>query len=84
MQIVNVSNFRKDLFNYMNQGLNFDDPIIVNSKKGNMVFISEQEYRNLIATIELYSIPGMFEKIQEGIKTPIEECVEIDWKERLK
>jgi len=83
MEIVNVSNFRKDLFKYVNQGLDYDDPIIVNSKKGNMVFISEQEYRNLIATLEILSTPGLHEEILEGLKTPIEECVEVDWRSEL-
>ena len=31
----------------------------------------------------LYSIPGMREKIIEGINTPLSECEEIDWEKEL-
>jgi len=50
--------------------------------KGNAVILSEEEYRGLMETLYIFSLPGMKEKILDGINTPIEECFEeslVDW-----
>ncbi len=40
----------------------------------------KEELESVKETIYLLSIPGMREKILEGVRTPIEECSEeIDW-----
>lgn len=36
--------------------------------------ISEKEYRLLVEMIYIYSVPGLAEKIKEGMNTPLEEC----------
>ena len=38
------------------------------------------EYNNLTETLYLCSIPNMQKSIIEGLNTPAEDCVEIDWK----
>ncbi|MCL2862474.1 MAG: type II toxin-antitoxin system prevent-host-death family antitoxin [Firmicutes bacterium] len=53
-------------------------PRTVKSKRGSVVLLTKEDYENLMETIYLKSIPGMWESIQEGLNTPIEECVEID------
>ena len=83
MKIVNISNFRKDLFNYVNQALEFEEPINICSKKGNVILMSEEEWRGWQETMYLCSIPGMKESIIEGMNTPTSECVEIDWRKEL-
>ncbi|MDR1244994.1 MAG: hypothetical protein LBJ98_03340 [Endomicrobium sp.] len=40
--------------------------------------MSEEEYKGWKATLELYSIGGMKEKLIEGKNTSIEECEEVD------
>ena len=37
--------------------------------------ISEDEYNGLIETLYLTSIPGMREKLTEGLDTPLDETV---------
>lgn len=42
--------------------------------------IDEKAYRSLMETIHIYSIPGLAEKIKEGMNTPIEECSDnLEW-----
>ena len=56
--------------------------ITVNTKDGNVVIISEEDYNGLMETLYLSSIPGMKEKIVEGLKTPIEDCIpedQVEW-----
>jgi antitoxin YefM len=49
--------------------------------KDKAVFVlSEEEYRSLLEMIYIYSIPGLVEKIKEGMNTPLEECSdELEW-----
>ena len=83
MQIVNATDFRKDLFSYMKQALNFGEPIFVHTRKGNAVFLNGEDYLGLVATAELQSEPGMREKLVEGMNARPEDCVELDWKNEL-
>ena len=75
----NVTNFRKQLFELIDQTIKYNEPVNISTKNGNAVLISEEEYNNLIETMYLNSIPGMREKLEEGINTPIEECDEFEW-----
>lgn len=43
------------------------------------MLISEEDYNNLVETMYLNSIPGMSEKLKDGIETPLEECEEFEW-----
>jgi len=74
----NITNFRKDIFGILEQTVKYNEPINVNTKDGNAVIISEEDYNELMETLYLSSIPGMKEKIVEGLKTPIEDCIPED------
>ena len=37
--------------------------------------LSEADYNNLIATLELSEIPGMKQTIREGLQTPLNACL---------
>ena len=82
MQNMNITNFRRDVFNVLEQTIKFNEPVNISTKDGNAVVISEEDYNNLIETMYLSSIPGMKEKIIEGMNTPVSECVpedEVNW-----
>lgn len=84
MSITNATSLRKNLFGYLDAAAINDEKIIVTTKSGNAVIVSEEYLRNLEETCYLYGIPGMRESITEGKNTPISECEEIDWKKDLK
>lgn len=73
MAITNVSVLRKNLFSSIDNVIEFNDSIIVNTKKGNAVIISESEYNAMLETIYLVSQKGLVEKIKEGEKENISE-----------
>lgn len=75
----NATNFRKNIFEMLDQTIKYNEPVNISTKSGNAVLISEDEYNSLVETLYLTSIPGMKEKLQEGINTPIEECEEFEW-----
>lgn len=84
MSITNATTLRKNLFGYLDDVALNDEKVIVTTKNGNAVIISEEYLRSLEETCYLYGIPGMRESIQEGIDTPLSECVELNWEDELK
>lgn len=79
MSTTNATNLRKHLFDYLNSAIEFNDIIKVNTKKGNAVILSEQEYNGLMETLYLCSVPGMKERLTDGLNATLEDCVEFKW-----
>ena len=75
----NATNFRKQLFELIEQTIKYNEPVNINTKNGNAVLISESEYNSLMETLYLTSIPGMKEKLENGVNTPLKECEEFEW-----
>lgn len=78
----NVTNFRKNVFTMIEQTIKYNEPINISAKDGNVVVLSEDDYRSMIETLNLVSIPGMKEKLIEGMNTPLSDCIsegEVPW-----
>ncbi|MGN1014106.1 MAG: type II toxin-antitoxin system Phd/YefM family antitoxin [Butyricicoccus sp.] len=78
----NATTFRKNLFQMLDNTIQYNEPINVSTKNGNAVVISEEEYRGMLETLQLLSVPAMKEKLLNGMSTPLSECVsesEVDW-----
>ena len=73
MSYTNISALRKNLFISIENVVEFNESITVNTKKGNAVILSEEEYNSLLETIFLSSQPGLLEKIKEGEKEDVSE-----------
>ena len=82
MRNINITHFRKNIFDLLEQTIRFNEPLNVTTKNGNAVVLSEEDYNSLTETLRLSSIPGMKEKIVDGLKTTLSECVpesEAEW-----
>jgi PHD/YefM family antitoxin component YafN of YafNO toxin-antitoxin module len=82
MHNTNITNFRKNIFGLLEQTIKYNEPVNISTKDGNAVIISEEDYNGLMETLYLNSIPGMREKIIEGMNTPLDECIpenEVNW-----
>ena len=82
MLSTNITNFRKNIFGMLEQTIKFNEPVNISTKDGNAIVISEEDYNGLMETLYLSSIPAMKEKIIEGLKTPLDECLpddEVQW-----
>lgn len=84
MPITNATNLRKNLFGYLDAATVNDERIIVTTKSGNAAIISEEYLSSLEETCYLCKVPGMMKSIEEGAKTPLSECHEVDWRTKLK
>ena len=71
----NITSFRRDIFNILEQTIKFNEPVNVSTKAGNAVIISEEDYNGLMETLYLSSVPTIKESITEGLKTPVSECI---------
>jgi len=82
MTNTNITNFRKNIYNLLEQTIKYNEPLNISTKSGNAVVLSEEDYRNLIATLEIESNKKLKEKIVEGMKENLKDCVsesEVDW-----
>jgi len=77
-----ITNFRKNIYNVLSQTIKFNEPININTKEGNAVILSEEDYNGLIETLYLSSFPKLKESIIEGLNAPESEFVredEVEW-----
>lgn len=69
MTIMNVTNARKNLYKLIEEVNDNSTPVtITNTKGGNAVLMSEEDYNALQETIYLYSVPGLVESILDAEK----------------
>lgn len=77
-----VTNFRKDIFNMLDQTIKFNEPVNISTKSGNAVVLSEDEYNGIVETLYLYSVPELKEQLKKDMGASVEEFVsedEVEW-----
>ena len=82
MTTTTITNFRKNFYSMVENTVRFNEPVSITTKDGNAVMISEEEYLGLIETLYLTSVPGMKEKLVEGLQTPVSDTIpeeEVPW-----
>lgn len=78
----NITTFRKNVFTMLEQTIRYNETLNISTKDGNAIILSEDDYRSLMETVNLLSIPGMRDKLQSGREDPLEDCVpesEVAW-----
>ncbi len=78
MSILNATKARSNFYKLIEETIKNHEPTFITGKKGNVVMLSEEDYKSMEETLHLSSIPGMEKKIVEGINTPLDECVTDD------
>ena len=82
MSTINITNFRKNIFEYLNRTIQYNEPLSITTKTGNAVILSEEDYLGLMETLYLSSNSKLKKEIIEGLKTPIQDCIpedEVNW-----
>lgn len=82
MTNINITNFRRDIYELLERTIKFNEPINISTKNGNAVVLSEEDYNNLMETLYISSIPGLKEDIIEGLKEPLGDAIsenEVEW-----
>ena len=70
---LNISNARDKLYNLASSCIKYNDVVNISTKEGNVVLLSEDDYRSLIESLYLAGVKGVYEDIEEAVKTPTSE-----------
>ncbi len=76
MTTITVTDARARLYKLVDQARDASEPILITGKRGNVVLVSEDDWRAIQETLHLLSIPGMRESIREGMAESTDECSE--------
>ena len=82
MTTTTITNFRKNIYSMIETAIRYNEIINITTKDGNAVILSEEEYLGLLETLHLSSLPGMKEKLIDGLNTPVSETLseeEVHW-----
>ena len=69
MTTVSASHARRRLNALIAQVLESHEPLQIASRRGNAVLLAEADWRAILETLHLVSIPGMRKSILEGMAT---------------
>ena len=82
MTNTNITNFRKDIYNLLEQTIKYNEPINISTKNGNAVVLSEKDYNSIMETLYIMSVPNLKDEIIKRATDDNEEYVnesEVDW-----
>ena len=77
MYSTTISNAQRNLDSLVSMALTQDEIINLVSDQGNVIMLSEFEYRSLRETIEILSHPDYLKTIIDGINTPLSDCISL-------
>ncbi len=66
----------------INNNVHFNELVNITTKDGNAVLISEEDDLSLMETSHLNSIPGIKDKLVDGLNTPLSDTIseeELEW-----
>lgn len=80
MEIVSITNARKDFFQLAESAVQFNAPVRITSKKGDVVMVSARDWEAIQETLFLNTVKEVRESIVGGMKAPDSDFVEdIGW-----
>ena len=78
----NATNVRKNIFEMLDHTIRYNEVINVSTKEGNAIIISEEDYKGMMETLYLSSIPNLKEEILRRASEPIEDSIsedDVEW-----
>lgn len=82
MTNTNITNFRKNIYEMLENTIEYNEPINISTKNGNAVVISEEDYNNIMETLLIESNPKLKEEIVKRANASDEEFLkedEVEW-----
>ncbi len=82
MTNTNITSFRKDIYNLLEQTIKYNEPINISTKNGNAVVLSEEDYNSIMETLYITSIPNLKDEIINRVNDDDDEYVdesEVEW-----
>ena len=66
MTKITATRARQDLFRLLQKSVKGHAPVLITSKSGDAVLISQEDYESLLETLELLSTPGVLKGVREA------------------
>ena len=80
MTTLNVTEARANLYKLIDDTSVNHEPVVITGKRGNAVFLAEDDWNAINETLHLLSVPGMRESIVEGMQESINTAAtELNW-----
>lgn len=82
MTNTNITNFRKDIYNLLEQTIKYNEPINISTKNGNAVVLSEEDYNSIMETLYITSIPDLKDELIKRSNDSDDEYIdesEVNW-----
>ena len=80
MRQITANTAQKELISVLDNVITQGDKVSIATERGVVVLVSEDEWKGIMETLYLQSIPGIAESILKGKATPISECLDsIGW-----
>jgi len=76
MNVVNATQFRKDLFSMLDSAVVNNEKVTITTKNGNAVLVSEEDWNGILETMYLMSDPEMSDILGEARRGYPAECTE--------
>lgn len=79
---INITKARDNLYELANRVIKNNETITINTKFGDALLVSKENYNSLIETLFLSADSEYKQSLIKGMETPIEECLDekdIDW-----
>lgn len=81
MRNIDIIDAKRVLNEIASSCIKYNNVINISTKDGNVIMLSEDDYRSLIESLYLAGIPGVYEDVEKVVNTPINEFVkEVPWK----
>ena len=78
MYNTNLASARAMLCDLINMAIDDSEVINISTNKGDVVIISEANYKSLLETLKLNSDPEYKQSLIDGMNTPVSECIPED------
>ncbi|WP_392434771.1 type II toxin-antitoxin system Phd/YefM family antitoxin [Finegoldia magna] len=78
MKSTTAENFSDNLSEMIDELIKSNEQLKVTTETGNVVVLSESDYKGIMETLRIYSNSQEKEKIIEGLHTKIDDCVSGD------
>ena len=75
MKSTTAENFRDNLSEMIDELIKLNEQLKVTTETGNVIVLSESDYKGIMETLRIYSNSQEKEKIIEGVHTTIDDCL---------
>ena len=75
MKTIDVTIFKKDVYELLERTVMNNETLKISTQNGNAVVISEEYYNSLVETIDILSNPKLKQEIKKGINESVEKSI---------